>query len=67
VTEGAGSAPSVAAVPEVRRYLVEPGDSLLAIAYAFDVELDALLAANDLHIDDPIIAGQELLLPPSNG
>ena len=55
----ASAAPALAP----RRYVVEPGDSLLAIALAFDVELDALLAANDLRVDDLILIGRELLVP----
>ena len=51
------------AAPAPRHYVVEPGDSLLAIALAFDVELDALLAANDLRVDDLILVGRDLLVP----
>jgi len=44
-------------------YTVQPGDSLWKIAGDYDVELDALLEANDLTKDSIIKVGQVLLVP----
>lgn len=61
----AAAPPPPESAPQLRRYVVEPGDSLLAIAIAFDVDLAALQAANGLGVADLIIVGQELLVPPA--
>ena len=46
-------------------YVIEPGDSLLGIAASFEVDVDALLEANALSLDDPIFAGEVLRIPVS--
>ncbi|MDA0366125.1 MAG: LysM peptidoglycan-binding domain-containing protein [Chloroflexi bacterium] len=43
-------------------YIVEPGDSLSAIAARFGTTVEAITEANDL-ADADIIVGQELLIP----
>jgi LysM repeat protein len=44
-------------------YVVEPGDTLLDIAIAFDVEVDDLMAVNGILEGEFIIAGQVLVIP----
>jgi TolB protein len=53
--------PKATATPLI--YVVQPGDSLLAIANNFGVDVDLLAAKNDL--DDPgkLSLGQELIIP----
>lgn len=48
-----------------RTYTVQPGDTLRSIAAQFDVEVEALLAANDLTPaqGDALRVGQELIIP----
>ncbi|MBI1877666.1 MAG: LysM peptidoglycan-binding domain-containing protein, partial [Chloroflexi bacterium] len=48
-------------------YIVEEGDTPLAIAQEYDVPVELLLAANE--ITDPTLLqiGQQLLIPPSEG
>ncbi len=54
-------APKATATPLV--YVVQPGDTLLAIANKFGIDVDLLAAKNDL--DDPgkLSLGQELIIP----
>ena len=47
-----------------RVYAVQSGDSLLSIALEFDLTVDQLMAFNSLD-SEAIIAGQQLLIPPS--
>lgn len=44
-------------------YIVQPGDNPTRIARRFGVNLDALLAANNLTPTTPIYAGQRLIIP----
>ena len=44
-------------------YAVKPGDTLLKIARSYGVRPEALAAANNLAEDDPLQAGEKLLIP----
>ena len=44
-------------------YTVQPGDTLYAIAFAFDVPLQTLLQANNITAEDILSVGQKLLVP----
>ena len=46
-----------------RRYTIEPGDTLLGIAFEFGVTLEALLQANDITPDSLLTVGKELVIP----
>lgn len=48
-------------------YVVEQGDSLLAIALRFNLTLEALLAANQLDNPDFVFSGQRLVIPAPSG
>jgi hypothetical protein len=58
------AAPTVAAAPTPVVYVLKKGDTLSKVANKFDVELDALLAANP-EIKDPnkVSLGQEIVIP----
>ena len=69
-TAEAEAGPSVdddtaAATPEPppESYVVQPGDTLLLIAYQFGISVDSLLRANGLNFFSPIYSGQTLTLP----
>ena len=49
-----------------QRHVVASGESLSAIAQKYGVAVAAIMAANDLSDPDPIVVGQELLIPPSD-
>lgn len=51
------------AEPELRRYEVVAGDTLIAIAQRFDVTLNALAAANNIADPTFITVGQVLIIP----
>jgi uncharacterized membrane protein/LysM repeat protein len=55
--------PALTAVPGGGIYVVQPGDTLIAIAERFGVVLSSLAAANGLGELDPVAVGQELLVP----
>jgi LysM repeat protein len=56
------TAPSATAeVP--RTYLVREGDTLGAIASAYGIPIEALMAANGIEDSDVILIGQELVIP----
>lgn len=57
--------PSATTAP--RKYVVQPGESLFAIALKFKLSAPALVALNNIKNADNVAAGTELLLPPSNG
>lgn len=63
--------PAVSAPSEERTpreiYTVEEGDTLISIAQKLGVDLDALIAANEL-LDDPdlIVVGEKLLIPEAD-
>lgn len=52
---------------ELRKYVVQPGESLFAIAQKFNLSAPALVELNKIKNPDRVSAGTELLLPPSNG
>lgn len=54
-------------VGELRKYVVQPGESLFAIAQKFNLSAPALVEINKIKNPDRVSAGTELLLPPSNG
>ena len=49
--------------PLPESYVVQPGDTLLLIAYQFGISVDSLLRANGLGFFSPIYSGQTLQLP----
>jgi LysM repeat protein len=55
------------AVGEPRKYVVQSGESLFAIAQKFNLSAPALVELNKIKNPDRVSAGTELLLPPSNG
>lgn len=59
--------PASPPVAEVRRYVVQEGDTLRAIAEQFDVTVDAIIRYNGLTEEeaDSLQLDQELLIPPS--
>lgn len=52
---------------ELRKYVVQSGESLFAIAQKFNLSAPALVELNKIKNPDRVAAGTELLLPPSNG
>ena len=54
-------------VGELRKYIVQSGESLFAIAQKFNLSAPALVELNKIKDPDRVSAGTELLLPPSNG
>jgi LysM repeat protein len=50
-----------------RTYVVQPGESLFAIAMKFNLSAPALVELNNIKDPDRVSAGTQLLLPPSNG
>jgi LysM repeat protein len=55
------------AAGELRKYVVQSGESLFAIAQKFNLSAPALVELNRIKNPDRVSAGTELLLPPSNG
>lgn len=60
--------PTVTSVPRAPTptpvvYVVQPGDSLSAIAVKFGVPVEAIAEANDIQDADVIKAGQKLIIP----
>lgn len=55
------------ATGELRKYVVQPGESLFAIAQKFNLSAPALVEINNIKNPDRVSAGTELVLPPSNG
>jgi LysM repeat protein len=55
------------AAGELRKYVVQSGESLFAIAQKFNLSAPALVELNKIKNPDRVSAGTELLLPPSNG
>ena len=51
----------------IKEYIVEPGDSLSAIAAKFEISLNTLLWANNLNRKSTIKSGQKLLILPVSG
>jgi len=52
---------------ELRKYVVQSGESLFAIAQKFNLSAPALVEINNIKNPDRVSAGTELVLPPSNG
>src|SRR5437763_16585259 len=48
-------------------HVVEPGDTLLALADRYGLRPESLLWANDLPNPDLIVVGQKLVIPPIDG
>jgi LysM repeat protein len=57
----------VEATEEQLRYIVQEGDTLESIASSHEIELEDLAAANELEVDAQLEAGQELLIPSTEG
>ncbi len=53
--------------PEVARYLVEEGDTLLSLAEKFGVSVETIAWANDLKTNATLKPGQELIVLPVSG
>lgn len=60
-------ATTTTAAGDLRKYVVQPGESLFAIAQKFNLSAPALVEINKIKNPDRVSAGTELLLPPSNG
>jgi LysM repeat protein len=71
VQQGATTSPvattTTVAAGEPRKYVVQSGESLFAIAQKFNLSAPALVELNKIKNPDRVSAGTELLLPPSNG
>ena len=66
VSPTAGPTPSPTRVTGTvpgQRYVVQPGDTLVAIAEEFGVTVEELIDANDLANPDVLRVGQELIIP----
>jgi LysM repeat protein len=64
----ASSAPPATAAPSSpaasgQKYVVEPGDTLSAIAEKFGVTMQQIIDANRLQNPDVLLVGQELIIP----
>lgn len=55
------------AAGELRKHVVQSGESLFAIAQKFNLSAPALVEINNIKNPDRVSAGTELILPPSNG
>ena len=55
--------------PELKIYVVQPGDTALAIAFQFDISLEELAVANGTTVEslNNIDIGDELVIPPGMG
>ena len=53
--------------PEAPYYIVQPGDTLSAIAYRFGVDMQTLAAANDITNPADLKIGQKLIIPGLEG
>ena len=52
---------------EIVEYIVEPGDNLSSIAMQFNISLNTILWANDLHENSVLQLGQKLVILPVSG
>lgn len=59
-----GSTAPTTAAPQPSSYVIQPGDSLGAIAAAFGISQEVLIEFNNLADPNRIAAGQQLLIPP---
>ncbi len=62
-----GSAPTTSAPIAAGTYVIQPGDTLLALTNQFGVSADSLAAANNLTEPYVLVAGQTLSLPIASG
>lgn len=53
--------------PEVTRYLVEEGDTLVSLAEKFGISIETIAWANDLKTTSVLKPGQELIMLPVTG
>lgn len=58
--------PETAATDAEEIYVVQPGDSLLAIAGRFGISMQAIMDANNLTNPDFVFSGQRLTIPHGN-
>lgn len=66
-TTSVGATTTTVAAGELRKYVVQSGESLFAIAQKFNLSAPALVEINNIKNPDRVSAGTELILPPSNG
>jgi nucleoid-associated protein YgaU len=65
-TEPAAAPPmSTPTAEAVRRYTIQPGDTLLRIAERYDTTVDAIRAANPGLSETALQVGAEIVIPPS--
>ncbi|MBN1484001.1 MAG: LysM peptidoglycan-binding domain-containing protein [Chloroflexia bacterium] len=57
------ASPSRTPTPEVIRYIVQQGDTLYDIALRYGVDMDEIIAVNNLSDPNALTVGQELLIP----
>lgn len=53
--------------PEVTRYLVEEGDTLISLAERFGISIETIAWANDLNTNSVVKPDQELIMLPVSG
>jgi uncharacterized protein YkwD len=53
--------------PKLIFYIIEPGDTLLALALQYDTSVEALMAANWISDPTGLQIGQKLVIPPEDG
>lgn len=58
-----GVSPTPQPTAEVRKHVVQPGETLLAIAVQYDTTTQAIMAANNLSDPNFLRVGQELVIP----
>ncbi len=59
------STPTPTSTPHI--YVVQPNDTLLALAAQFGVPVERLAAANHLRVEEGLKVGQRLIIPPPEG
>lgn len=64
-TERPTSTPGATPTPQLRQHVVREGDTLWGIAVQYQVDYQALLAANAIADADMLYVGQVLTIPPS--
>ncbi len=63
-TSTATATPTATPTSNVRAHVVQPGETLAAIAQRYGVTVEAILALNQFSNPNLIEVGQELLIPP---
>jgi LysM repeat protein len=61
------TAPTKAPSPTPHIYIIQSGDTLLAIAQEYGISIDDLMSTNRLESADSLTAGQELIIPKAEG